>query len=118
MSGGGYYNAAAGAYIPMGGGSVGGYVGGYDPIMRTTTFSAMLDVYVYRGVDGKCLGSFYFSFPSLSKKEDAITAITAFKKHVDTIRRSGGVSLPAVCEWSGDQRRAEQEGGAPGSDGG
>jgi hypothetical protein len=79
---GGYYNPAAGAYIPMGGPVSGarGYLGNYVPLRRAFTFVSMLDVYVYRGTDGKCLGNFYFSYQTMIKKDDDLIA---FKEHVD-----------------------------------
>ncbi|MES2595354.1 MAG: hypothetical protein V4662_08465 [Verrucomicrobiota bacterium] len=80
--GGGYYNSAAGVYISVPGGSqvvedprAGGYGGGYNGFPRTVTMASMLDIYVYRGVDGKCLGSFYLSFPRVTKVADIQTVV-------------------------------------------
>ncbi len=90
--GGGYYNAAAGVYIPMGGGgggasigsAVAGYGASYHPLLKTTTFTSSLDVYVYRGADGKCLGNFNLNHVTIVQGKEADAEL---KKHITSTAR-------------------------------
>ena len=86
--GGGYFNFAAGVYIPMGTGTTlpgEGGIGANKTILNTFNVSSLLDVFVYQGIDGKCLGSFYTPIINIEKNEGEIQSV--FNRHLSYVAK-------------------------------